>query len=100
MLQNYIERWKGKIIQSTKRPAQIKQLEQANVLRFCIICLRSAFELFRYLVCKDEQIQVEIRQFHSPLAFGMNYLDNRLHRVITQPQQQQSGLSEFPSTQA
>ena len=46
MLQNYIERWKGKIIQPTKRPAQIKQLEQANVLRFYIICLRGAFELF------------------------------------------------------
>ena len=33
MLQNYIESWKAKIIQSTKRQAQIKQLEQANVLR-------------------------------------------------------------------
>ena len=33
MLQNYIERWKAKIIQSTQRQAQIKQLEQANVLR-------------------------------------------------------------------
>ena len=69
MLQNYIERWKGKIIQSTKRPAQIKQLKQANVLRFYIICLRSAFELFRYLVFKDEQIQVEIRQFPFSTSF-------------------------------
>ena len=69
MLQNYIERWKGKIIQSTKRPTQIKQLEQANFLRFYIICLRGAFELFRYLVCKDEQIQVEIRQFPFSTSF-------------------------------
>lgn len=69
MLQNYIERWKGKIIQSTKRPAQIKQLEQANVLRFYIICLRGALELFRYLVSKDEQIQVEIHQFPFSTSF-------------------------------
>lgn len=63
MLQNYIERWRGKIIQPTKRLAQIKQLEQANVFRLYIISLRGSFELVRYLVCKDEQIQVVIREF-------------------------------------